>query len=98
MKAYLVSIVVSLMLLLPGTTYADGMFGEGGWHHMRGGGFFMWLFWVIIVGVIIYFVLNHSKQQSSNTRETPMDILLKRYAKGEISREEFEQMKEDLQH
>jgi len=29
--------------------------------------------------------------------ETPMDILKKRYAKGELTREEFEQMKRDLQ-
>ena len=33
----------------------------------------------------------------STELETPLDLLKKRYAKGEISREEFEQMKKDLE-
>ncbi len=38
------------------------------------------------------------KNQSDSTgSETAMDILKKRYAKGEITKEEFDQMKKDLQ-
>jgi putative membrane protein len=32
------------------------------------------------------------------TVESPMDILKRRYAKGEISKEEFEKMKEDMRN
>ena len=64
---------------------------------MMGGGIFMWLFWILLIGVIIYVLVNVSKRQGSETKETPLDILKKRYARGEISKEEYERMKQDLE-
>lgn len=59
----------------------------------------MWLVLIIIVGVIVYYVLERQKRGDSDgaaARETPLDILKKRYARGEISKAEFDRMKDDL--
>ncbi|MBN1499078.1 MAG: SHOCT domain-containing protein, partial [Spirochaetes bacterium] len=53
---------------------------------------FMGLGNIILIGVAgyaVYYLLNN---HSSFKNESALDILKKRYAKGEISREEFEEM------
>lgn len=69
----------------------------------------MFLTMVVIFVVMFYFVFwrsgfrpprwNDSDRPSSPPKdsETAIEILKKRYAKGEISREKFEQMKNELQ-
>ena len=74
----------------------------GNWGHMMGygyGGGFMWLIVVVLVGVVIYFLLQVSKSKGSGGSiiETPSDILKKRYAKGEIDKEEFDRKEKDLE-
>ncbi len=62
-----------------------------------------WLFWLVVLGLIVWAVITvikNSQQRSGNiprSSESAMEILKKRYAKGEISREEFERMKKDLE-
>ena len=56
-------------------------------------------FWVAVIAGIVYFVrwvIATGKRHEIKPEETALDILKKRYAKGEISREEFERMKEDI--
>ena len=79
----------------------DNSFGNR--DHMMGygyGGGTMWLFIVVLVGGAIYYMLQMSKSKgsdgSSSKVETPLDILKKRYAKGEIDKEEYERKKIDL--
>lgn len=75
----------------------------GGWGHMMGynwyGGGIMWVLLIIVAVVVIYFVLNRDKNAKTpddSAGESAMDILKKRYAKGEITKEEFEKMKRNI--
>ncbi|MBE0599360.1 MAG: SHOCT domain-containing protein [Desulfuromonadales bacterium] len=59
----------------------------------------MLLFWgFAIFGVICAarWLLARKPPEAGQGKESPMDILKVRYARGEISREEFERMKEEL--
>ncbi|OGP89887.1 MAG: hypothetical protein A2031_04335 [Deltaproteobacteria bacterium RBG_19FT_COMBO_43_11] len=63
------------------------------------GGMFMWLIFLIVLGVAIYFIVQALKGKNvvGGTQDTPLDILKKRYAKGEITKEEFDRTKKDLE-
>ncbi|SMO89628.1 SHOCT domain-containing protein [Fodinibius sediminis] len=62
-----------------------------------GGGWMMVFWWLLIFGLIVFAIRalmnsNQNKQQ----KETPMDILKRRYAEGEIDEEEFNKRKQEL--
>jgi putative membrane protein len=62
------------------------------------GGVFMWIFWVFIIVAIFVLVKSFSAGGSSaSSSESPLEILRKRYARGEISEEEFEQHRKTLE-
>ena len=62
------------------------------------GWIFMVLFWgFVILGLILFVRWLVGMGRTSRPEETPLDILKKRYARGEIDKEEFEQKKKDLQ-
>jgi putative membrane protein len=55
------------------------------------------LFWVLAIMGIVYLVkLIAGGGRSRTVEERPLEILKRRYAKGEISKEEFERMKEEI--
>ena len=69
-------------------------------HNWMGGGmWFSWIFWVIIIVLVVWMIVNRSNKNRLNfpQHENALDILRKRYAKGEITKEQFEQMKKDLE-
>ncbi len=71
-----------------------GGFGLG-W--MFFGWFFMILFWVAVLFLIIWLYKQiKGPGKTVASEESPMDILKKRYAKGEIDKKEFDEKKKDL--
>ena len=60
----------------------------------------MWLVLIILVGIIIYVVITRGRRSGNwpdHASESPEEILKRRYAKGEISKEDFERQKKDLE-
>ena len=55
---------------------------------------------LLIVGVIAYALgwrPQFNQTRSDQTRQTPLEILKARYVRGEISREQYEAMKVDIE-
>ncbi len=96
-----------LVMTTPLLTMCSGPYGpmsgyEGG--HMMNygfgyGGMFMWILFLIVLGIAIYFIVQSAKSKNvfGEAAETPLDILKKRYAKGKITKEEFDRMKKELE-
>lgn len=63
-----------------------------------GWGVLMMAFWLIVVVVIGYAVIrllnNHGT--TTGTKIDPVDIAKERYAKGEITKEQFSELKKEL--
>lgn len=59
--------------------------------------FFGMIFMVLFWGLIIYGLFSFTKRTShSHEHSDPLAILKERYAKGEITKDQFDSMKKDL--
>ncbi len=96
---------VSLLLISAGCYHNSHMAEEWSgrdWPHMMyygAGGWIMWVVLIILVAIIAYLAWAMSKGRTALPRgeESALDILKKRYARGELTREQFEQMKKELE-
>lgn len=69
-------------------------YGMGWW-----GGIAMFLFWIAVIVAIVFaarWIGSEGRKGGQGPPETPMDVLKKRYARGEISKEEYERIKKDI--
>jgi len=59
---------------------------------------FWWIGGLIVLGLFIWLIVSVTKRPENplSHKESPLDILKKRYARGEITKEEFEEMSKNL--
>ena len=70
-------------------------------HHVEGwwmivGIIFMLIIWGGLIALAILSFRWFAKHNTSVEKQTPLEIAKERYAKGEITKEQFEQIKKDL--
>ncbi len=69
-------------------------------NHVWGMGFgwiFMFIFWILVIlGIVFLVKMIIGSGKTKGAEDSALDILKKRYASGEITREEFEKIKDDI--
>ena len=72
--------------------FHDGM----GWWMLFGG---MGVFWAVIIGLVVWSVARFAggREKREKLSQSPIDIVERRPARGEISKDEFEDLKRALQ-
>ena len=75
--------------------YGYGGWGAGNMTGWFGGGIVMIAFWALFIALIVWVVREIGGRHPHSSSQA-LNILKERYAKGEISKEEFEMKKKDL--
>ena len=69
-----------------------------GWGWIGIGAIHMALFWALVVLALIALVTGLTDAGARRGETRPIDIVKARYARGELTREQFEQLRRDLAH
>ena len=97
--------VILIVSLLSGAFWGWQGYGYGMmWPGMMGGlgsMFLMPVLWLAVVGVIVWAVAGAVRRSGESSRsggssDSPLEILKRRYASGELTKEEFDARKRDL--
>lgn len=96
-------LMVFTLLLMPTMSFAHIDGNEHGWHMMNG-----WsgmahtgamIFWLLVLTLLVISLVKCTKSSfrcNKYSNENPLEILKKRYAKGEITKEEMDEMQHNL--
>ncbi|MDO8740066.1 MAG: SHOCT domain-containing protein [Candidatus Woesearchaeota archaeon] len=88
-KNTLLWVVIAAVILL----FLFSGFGMGGYGMMGFGFLFMLLFWGLIIWLIVTLI---NASQSKENWSDSLTILKRRYASGEITKKQYEEMKREL--
>jgi putative membrane protein len=97
-KSAVTILFIFLFLSCAQPDYGPGYGPGGGWGHMMSygyGGNFIWVLFLVLIAVIVFLILQNARSGKRNG-QSALDILKLRYAKGEITKEEFERMRKDI--
>ncbi len=87
----LIALLVAVVLLFSG----GGMMGFGIGFGMGFGAIIMVLFWGAIIWLVIS-LINVGTQKSEGMPDSALAILKKRYARGEVTKEQYLEMEKEL--
>ena len=102
-------LIFKFFAFVPQGAFAND-YGNPGWSwpHMMGWNWLSWrwsgmfglgLVGLVVVVILIFLIFQNTRSSSDSNRkrgDDPLEILKKRYAKGEISGDDYQKMKEDL--
>lgn len=97
----LVLLTIMVFPTLASADYANCRGIGDWWPMMVNGRIFMALLWILFLILLLILVYGLIKGKKGSlldwpTGDAPLDILKRRYAKGEITKEDFDRIKSDL--
>ena len=105
----IISVIIVAILIILSVVIGYFWVGQGDGYGMMGPGmmegfgfmFLMPIVWIVVLGLIIWVVVagSHRSGEADSPAyrdDSPVEILKRRYARGEIDKEEFEAKKKDL--
>jgi len=100
LSAVLLATVSTPALAQTGRDWPGSYFGDWGWGHMAFGGITMVLVWIGIILLIVFLVRGvgglSAPRETHPPRQSALEVLQERYARGEINKEEYEERRRTL--
>ncbi len=72
------------------------MHGQWGYNVMSG---YLWIVWLVIAALVVWLLLRlvqNTGTQAGQPHESARDVLDRRYAAGDVNKDEYDRIKQDL--